>query len=158
VRGAPRVLCSPTLRPHCLRLLPPVCVPSCRRPLSLGDPGLPSDNGRRGDGRPTGGRRCSSEALEWDSTEREERLAAVEGGGRTARGGGIGGLSIILSFIQSLFFLSYFLISFVSSLHRIFDLTAFGPFFFLSSFNHGDNGFGTVEAVKMLMYIHRSHD
>ena len=53
---------------------------------------------------------------------------SFEGGGGAARGGGIGGLSFILSFIQSLFLLPYFLISFVSSLRRIRlgELTALG--------------------------------
>jgi len=57
---------------------------------------------------------AASEASEWDSREREERLADLrEEEERLSRGEEIGGLSFILSSIHSLFFLPYFLISFV---------------------------------------------
>ena len=54
---------------------------------------------------------AASEASEWGSREHEERLAALgEEEERFGGGGGVGGLS----FIHSLIFLPYFLISFSS--------------------------------------------
>jgi len=91
-----------------------------RRAVQPGDSRFPRYNRRREPPVAEGAGATASKALEWDSREREERLAALRE--EEERLGWGNRWTFFYSFFYSLFIfpsLPYFRISFVSSLHRI---------------------------------------